>query len=151
MQCTGDFEQSEEINDLEDSVSSAMTIQWYSTYNLNSTLPTAKRHNGKVALPALLDSNPDLKDAIITFCNENLVVISSELLHSYLVETCLPTLLSQRQAETKTPSMTMAELLKENRLNTLHPRTVNNWLLLLGYKYSPRKKTTTTNTKVLKM
>ena len=36
--------------------------------------------------------------------------------------------------------MTMSELYKENQLKTFHPRTVNNWMLLLGFKYSPRKK-----------
>ena len=34
----------------------------------------------------------------------------------------------------------MQDLLHENNLQTLHPRTVSNWLNLLGFKFCARQK-----------
>ena len=77
---------------------------------------------------------------MIQYYNDNLSVLSSELLHSFITDKCLPLLLKTRRTETNNPSMTMSELLQENKLTCFHPRTVNNWMLLLGFKYSQRKK-----------
>ena len=99
-----------------------------------------KKHHSRAVLPPLLHSNPDIKEAILTHCNDNLSTLSVESLHEYITTKCLPTLLETRRVETKNNSMTMEDLLRENRLRTVHPKTVNNWLRQLGYKYCPRKK-----------
>ena len=115
--------------------------KWYSTYNRHSHFPSCHKLNGhKIILPTLLTQNPDVKEAVMLYCNENLGTLSSELLHEYLFSTCLPSLLKRRQIETNNMSMTMKELLKENNLLTLHLRTVGRWLISLGFKYCTQKK-----------
>lgn len=39
-----------------------------------------------VELSLFLDSNPDVKNAIATFCSDNLAILTGELLHEYISE-----------------------------------------------------------------
>lgn len=117
-------------------------MKWYKTYKYHNSFQNVKKpSNGWSVLLTLFEVNPDIKEAVIQYSNDNLSVLSGELLHSFITDKCLPTLLETRCTETNNQSMTMSELLQENKLTSFHPRTVNNWIKLLGFKYSERKKT----------
>ena len=130
-----------EIDDHDNGITNKTVMKWYRTYNSVGHFKNIKKIKQRNNLPTILDSNTELKDAVLQFCNNNLATLSGELLHHYISEKCLPNLLSIRRKETNNPSMTTADVLRENQLCTFHPRTVNNWLTQLGYKYLPRKKT----------
>ena len=116
-------------------------LRWYNTFkDKNHFHNHRKLPNGKTILPTLFTSNPDLKDAFLSYCYENLSNLSAEMLQEYLFKVCLPALLKQRIAETNNADMTIRDVLKENHLQTLSVRTINVWLSKFGFKYSPRKK-----------
>ena len=54
-----------------------------------------KSPNGKTLLPMLFCANPKIHDAVMTFCIENLSIMSADFLHKYLVSVCLPALLKK--------------------------------------------------------
>ena len=135
-----EFESSTEIDDIDNKIAPKTILRWYKSFVANGAFPSTKKTNGKSSLPPLLEDNPDVKEAVIRYCNDNLATLTAELLHSYILEKCIPELLKIRQIETGNTSMTVADIFKENQLKTLHPRTVLNWMHALGYKYSPRKK-----------
>ena len=136
-----EIESSCEIDDYENNVSCKTIMKWYRTFNNRGNFPNVIKIKSNSRLPPLIDANPDLKEAVVNFCNENLSTLSAELLHNYITETCIPALLKTRRNETNNPTMTIDELLRENQLKSLHPRTVNNWMAQLGFTYQPRKKT----------
>ena len=138
-----EFETSSQVDDINNTITPKTVMKWFKTYNVLGKFPNAHRPNGKVILPPSLENNPDIKDAVLRFCNENLSILTGELLHDYIREKCLPALLQTQKTETDNQCMTMSDLYKENQLKMFHPRTVNNWMLLLGFKYSPQKKTIT--------
>ena len=102
---------------------SAKTIwAWYCTYNIQGYFNNCKQPNGKVPLPLFLDSNPDVEDTIVLFCNGNLAILTTELLHEYISEKCLPALL--KNAKMKQDNMSISDILKENDLPKLSLKTV---------------------------
>ena len=123
---------------------SARTIQrWHLEFRMCGECfpnPRVRRRGRAAMLPPMLDSNPDLKEYLVTYAKENLSNLTAELLYSYLQETAMPALLEQRRRETGNGEMTMEELLKENQLKTLTLRTIYNWMDRLGFKYETRKK-----------
>ena len=135
-----EFESSDEIDDINLTFHHKTILRWYNNYNSLGHFPNHKMLNGEPKLPAILDLNPDLKSAVVTYCNDNLAMLTAESLHNYITTKCLPTLLLTRQKENADPTMTMKQLLQENRLQTFHPRTVNNLMNILGYKYCTCKK-----------
>ena len=87
----------------------------------------------------MFHQNPDIKHAFISYCYKNLNVLSSKLVHQYLLSTTLPALLEERKKETNNDGMSLGDLLRENNLSSLHVNTVGNWLRILGFKYCTRK------------
>ena len=126
-----------------DSIADYETItimRWYNAFNLNGCFPNCHRQNGKVLLPMLLTENPDLKEALLSFCNKNLSILSAKLVHTYLFTKALPSLLEKQKKESQNHDMTITDLLQENNLRILHVHTVGNWLNLLGLKFCARRR-----------
>ena len=94
-----DIENSELLEDDAPTITVKTVLRWYSIYNKNGYFPNKKKINGRVLLPTLLDSNPDVKEAITVFCNDNLATLSRESLHQYIINKCLPSLLETRCKE----------------------------------------------------
>ena len=89
----------------------------------------------KKELPQLLDNNPDLTEAIVEFCTNNLQDLSAELLTMYLFETAVPALLEKVREGRNDNDLTLKELLYENGLTKVCVATVYCWLEKLGFKY----------------
>lgn len=109
-----DFESSCEIDNPDMSVSAKTIMRCHKSYLVNNASPSSNKANGTSSLPRLLNNNPEIKDAVICFCNENLSTLTGKLLHNYILEKCIQSLLKSRQCETGNNSMTMSDLFKEN-------------------------------------
>jgi hypothetical protein len=117
-------------------------MQWLRLFrDNNGSFPNPSEHhcNLKRKLPTLLLDNPDLHASLLQYANSNLSSLSGEMLHDYLFTTALPAIAKKIQTKRGTP-YTVKELLLDNNLKSLTHRTVYNWLQLLGYTYSPSKK-----------
>ena len=88
----------------------------------------------------MLENNPDVKDGLLKYAKENINDLSAELCLTYLHEVAIPTLVEKRKEELEDDSITVDDILKENRLTKLSLSTVYRWLERLGFKYEPRKK-----------
>ena len=82
-----------------------------------------------------------MRDMFISHACEKLAGLSVEVMHDFVHAEMVPALLKQRQKETKNYDMTEKDILKENGLHTICPRTVANWMNRLKFKFSPRRKT----------
>ena len=85
-----------EIDDYDPNILSKTIMKWYRTYCSNNGFRNENKLKNKSNLPPLLESNPEVKEAVINYCNENLSTLSGELLHHYITEKCIPSLLSIR-------------------------------------------------------
>ena len=54
-----DFENSDEIHDMDINISRKTILKWYHNYNSHGHFPNLKMLNGKAMLPTLLDLNHD--------------------------------------------------------------------------------------------
>ena len=144
------FEKTEEV-EFDDSdgfnqrwiITSPRTIMiWYRTFNhINDQCFINQFSNcPKKSLPRLLDANPDLTQAIITYCNNNLLHLTATEVQEYIINTCLPELLEKRKKELQNDNIDMDFLKKENNIKTVCKQTVTNWLKILGFRYCERKK-----------
>ena len=146
IQLIQSFESDVDSDDDDSYIHPKTVLCWYSIFNSNEKLTGCfnnnhKSPNGKTLLPMLFYANPEIKDAFMTNCYENLSNLSTKLLHEYLVSVCLPILLKRRQTENGNCDMTIKDSLIENGLRTFNIRTVQNWLAMLGFKYCACKKT----------
>ena len=117
-------------------------LSWFRIYRESDHFPNCfKRKPAKDALPYFLASTPDVVSSITSYCKENIETLTAESLHSYLVEDCIPKLVTTIQQERSDPDYTSSDLMKEYHLKRLCPSTMYNWMTLLGFKYEPRKKT----------
>ena len=125
-------------------VKSAETIRKYHrTFRLNGECfknPQVCWKINRPLLPPMLDWNPDLKDAVLKYCKENLPTLSGETVYNYLLETALPKLLNDRREELEDDNFSFENLLQENGLTKLTMATIYNWMRRLGFKYGPRTK-----------
>ena len=55
-------------------------MKWYKTHKCTQSFP-----NGQPVLPTLLQSNLEVKDAVLKYHNDNLPILSGKLLHSYIL------------------------------------------------------------------
>jgi hypothetical protein len=62
------------------------------------------------------------------------------MLHSYLFPTALPNVMKKIKDACHISDYQVKKFLKENKLHTLTPHTVYNWLQFLGFKYSDSRK-----------
>ena len=116
--------------------------RWYRVFNHHNNQHFINPFSliKKKKLPALLDSNPDITEAIISFCNNNLLELSTHTLQEFIIGTCLPQLLQKRRKELNNPDIDMEFIKKENNLKTVCSQTVGTWMNLLGYRYCETKK-----------
>ena len=63
-----------------------------------------------------------------------------EVMFDFVHNDLLPDLLRTRQNKVGREDMTMEELLKENGLKMICPRTIYNWLAALNFTYGARKR-----------
>ena len=117
-------------------------MHWYHTFNHhnNQTFINQLSISDKVKYPPFLENNPDIREAIISFCNSNLLEMSTFTVQEYIIGTCLPQLLEQRRKELNNPQLQMEFIMKENNFSTVCRQTVGKWLNLLGFRYCERKK-----------
>ena len=101
-----------------------------------STPSTRKKY------PPFLDNNPDIMEAIVSYCNSSLLDMSTYSVQEFIIGTCLPQLLEQRQKELNDPTIDMDFVKKENNISSLCKQTISNWLEILGFTYCQRKKVT---------
>ena len=136
------FEYSDNFNQRWIIKSPKTIMKWYHQYNHihDQSFPNPFVGKMKNSLPPLLDKNPDIVSAIISYSNNNLLKLSSEMLQEYIIETCLPQLLEKRKEELNDNTLTLEFIKKENNLKIISCRTVNRWMKLLGYRYCERKK-----------
>ena len=76
-------------------------MKWYSLYNHQNNECFINQYNtcNKKALPPFLENNPDVKDAIVIYCNNNLLNLTLLEVQEYIVNTCLPELDERRKVE----------------------------------------------------
>ena len=116
-------------------------MKWYSWFNVNQCFVKYFKKFPKLCLPPFLDNNPDIRQAIISFCNNNLLHLTIEHVQDYIIKTCLPQLLEKRKNELNDQSLTIEFVKKENGLKSICRQTVDTWIKLLGFTYCERKKT----------
>ena len=91
-------------------------------------------------MPPFLDNNPDVKEAIIIYCNNNLINLTASEVQEFIISKCLPQLVQTRKEETNDNSITIDTILKENGLKSITVRAVSGWMNILGFRYCERKK-----------
>ena len=116
--------------------------KWYINFNHTNSGYFINQFNNCRAksLPKFLDNNPDVTKAVMAYCNNNLLNLTSEGVQHYIIETCLPKLLKKRQMELGDESINMEYIMKENNIKIITRQTVCRWLKLLGFSYCERKK-----------
>jgi hypothetical protein len=129
------------------SISNARTIMtWFDTYRDYDVFPNPSTiRSGKTQKPQLFQNNPDLFEAFLTYTRDNLDMLSTEMVHSYLLTIALPEVVRRRNEEKEDDEDpdTIDMVLKESGVRKgLHHSTVHNWLKLLNFKYDVRKKLT---------
>ena len=92
-------------------------------------------------MPAIFDSNPDLKKLLLYFCRDNISTLSVESVHHFLLNTAFPSLAESISKESQ-KDYNVDLLISEYGLKSLHLTTVQRWMNKLGFKYKPRKKLT---------
>ena len=97
-------------------------------------------------LPPFLQNNPGAKDAIISYCNDNLSILSAETLYMYIIDHCFPSLFKKQQNK-RNIDFSLYDLKKENDLNKFTVQTAGRWLNKLGFRFHTRKKKTHYNDK----
>ena len=134
------------INDLQGvkQIKDPNTIRkWHHIFRMHNESfpnPQVRRRGGKVLLPPILDKNPDFRDAVVNYCNDNLEGLCSEGILTFVHEKALPALLEKVRQELDDPEYSQEQLLHDNTLTKLSVPTVYHWLKVLGYKYEVRKK-----------
>ena len=89
----------------------------------------------------ILEDNPDFKSSIIRFAQDNLQVLTSEFLHSKVIEQFLPNLVKKINDDDATAAdVSIDEVLKKYNLKIISLRTIQRWMSQLGFTYKLRKK-----------
>ena len=88
----------------------------------------------------MLEQNPDLKQALISFGKENLNELSAKRMSTYLHTIALPALLETKRQELEDDEYGMDKLLEAHGLTKVSLSTIYRWMDKLGFKYKPRRK-----------
>ena len=91
-------------------------------------------------MPPFLDNNPDVKDAIINHCNNNLLNLTASEVKEFIISTCLPSLVETRKQEMNDNSITIDTIRKENNLKNIKRQTLIGWMIILSFMFCERKK-----------
>ena len=120
-------------------------MKWYRIFNHDNNQQFVNPYtvNNSQKLPIFLDNNPDIKEAIVSYCNSNLLELSSLTLQDYIINTCLPQLLEKRKKELNNQHLDLDFIKRENNLNTLCRNTVTRWMNILGFNTVSGKRVTT--------
>jgi hypothetical protein len=125
-------------------ISRSKTImEWLLIFRRSNSFPNPSRsrtQSWKSRLPFIFENNPDLHEAFLTYAKSNLNILSGQMLHSYLFDTAIPSVISKIKEARNVSDYSVADFLNENKLHTLTPRTIYNWLHHMGFKYSDSKK-----------
>ena len=118
---------------------------WHRDFRENSYFPNPSRHSShKRDLPRLLHDNPDIKESLDKWCDQNIDSVSAENIHHFLIHSALPQVVKKINQERKEhgdyEEYTLTNLLNDNGLKVLTIQTVNIWMRQMGFKYEPRKK-----------
>ena len=102
-------------------------MKWYSLYNHENNKYFINQFNScfKKSLPPFLDNNPDVKEAIVTYCNNNLINLTASEVQEFIISTCLPQLVKTRKEEANNNSITIETILNENKLKSITGQTVS--------------------------
>ena len=95
-----------------------------------------------IAVTPILEDNPDFKSRIIWFAQDNLQVLTSEFLHSNVIEQFVPNLVKKINDEDATATDVVSDdkLLKRCNLKIISLRTIQRWMSQLGFTYKLWKK-----------
>jgi hypothetical protein len=115
---------------------------WYSGFVTNDRrfpVQLPRKHR----LPMFLDLNPGAKDSIKQYCKEHLQELSVELVFEYIHDELIPAMVKDKYnvgSDHHEYSNFVNTLYIEHGLKKLCPSTIYKWLILLGFKYEPRRK-----------
>ena len=118
-------------------------IEWFYEFRKKDAFlnPGLILKHKKKQLPPLLEANPDTVKDILKFCRGNIDGLNVEMVHQFLLNECLPKLATKIQSEQDSVPYSLNDLFKDYNLSTLNIKTVRNWMIKLGFKYEPRRKT----------
>ena len=102
-------------------------MKWYSSFNHENNEYFINQFNSctKKSLPTFLDNNPDVKEAIITYCNNNLINLTVGEVQELIISTYIPQLVKTRKEEANNNSITIETILNENKLKSITGQTVS--------------------------
>ena len=123
------------------------TIQrWHRKFRMNDE-SFIIYHRGKDTIP-IFDWNPEFRHSLISFTRSNISTFNLQSVHEFIHTTALPKLLQIRIQELKNNNEIVSEeeykledLLNENGLTSVCPRTVCTWMRILGFRCKPKTKT----------
>jgi hypothetical protein len=116
----------------------------YITFRKSLSFPNPyKIHKRRgVEMPLVFEDHPDFRDNIRKWCDNNLLDLSTDLVHHYIMETALP-LLVQKINDVNGNSATLVtneSILNKYGYKKMCLSTVNKWMHALNFSYKPRKK-----------
>ena len=94
----------------------------------------------KSNLPIFLAHNPDIVKDIFDFCKTNITTLTVESLHSHIHEALIPKLTETIKKERNDSEYNSDKLKVAFCVRSLSIQTVYNWMIKLGFRYEPRKK-----------
>jgi hypothetical protein len=121
---------------------SEVLMRWYRMFREKRafSIPPQWKHN----LPAFLDLNPDVCDAIKKYALSNLSQLSCEYVSEYIHTVVLPEMVKDERKSNNQQDLSDGEvekiILKRYELTNICISTVYRWLIKLGLKYEPRRK-----------
>ena len=121
---------------------SSTLMKWYREFNHHNNQHFINPYTAgaKKTLPTFIENNRDIKEAIIAYCNSNLLELTVASLQEFIITKCFPTLLETRKKELNNPHLTINFILHKNNIKNLCRQTVATWMNLLGFRYCERKK-----------
>ena len=132
---------SDEITNCHYVIKSTKTlIRWFHMYQDNDAFTNILSINQSKRLPPLLEDNPDVVKSIKKICKEHISLLTVELLYNHIHEQIIPSLVKTIREERKDQEYNKEKLFEEFQFKTLTIKTVYNWMVKLGFKFEPRKK-----------
>ena len=91
-------------------------------------------------LLVLLSDNPEIVHLLKKFCKNNISSLTVKLAHNHIDTVIIPEIVKKIAEERNIPHYNMEMLFSKFNFKTLTISTVNKWLIKLGCKYQPQKK-----------
>ena len=115
-------------------------LLWFRLFCENDSFPNANKTQHKSQLPFFLLQNPDAYKAILSYFRSNLSTLTVESVHHHIHEKVIPKLVEKVRNKQNNQDYNCEDLKKEFRVQKLTIQTVYNWMIRIGFKYQPRKK-----------